>query len=152
MKFTDYIKNFDFSVSELIVNIMESLSEDIIELNQIEQLQEGIDAYGKKIKTLKAKQGDVYAPYTIAIRASNNLPTNIVDLKDTGQFYKTFKVEKKEKGFEVIADFDVHETNILDNFSDDFDFLGLTKDNTEFLADFYIFPELEKRIKNKLNI
>ncbi len=152
MKFTDYIKTFDFSISEMINKIMKGLSDEIIELNQVEQLQEGIDAQGQKIKTLKASNGEVYAPLTIAIRKSHNLQTVNVDLKQTGKFYNTFKVVEKEKDFEVKADFEVHENDIRNNFRSEFDFLGLTKDNLEYLSFENILPELEKEIKTKLKL
>jgi len=152
MKFTDYIKVFDFSISEMINKIMKGLSDEIIELNQIEQLKEGIDTQGEQIKTLKATNGEVYAPLTIAIRESQNLQTDKVDLKQTGKFYNTFKVVENNKDFEVKADFEIHGDNIRDYFSPKFDFLGLTNDNLEYLAFENILPELEKQIKSKLKL
>ena len=53
--FKEVIALFDFSFEKLINETMLELSTDIIELNQVEQLQEGIDALGQKIISISAE-------------------------------------------------------------------------------------------------
>jgi len=139
----------------MINKIMLDLSKEIIELNQVEQLAEGIDAQGQQIKTLVAEEqglGNVYSSYTIIERKAVGLQTDKVDLKFSGVFWKTFKVKKIKDGFEVTANYNVHGEDIRENFNVNFDFLGLTDDNLEYFALNEVFPKLEKRIKTLLGL
>lgn len=153
--FLDYKKLFDFSVPDMINEIMLSLSDEIIELNQVEQLSEGIDAKGQKIKTISAKeqgQGEVYSVWTIAERQAEGLQTDNVDLNFSGTFWKTFKVRKVRNGWEVEMDYTVHGDDIRDNFESKYDFSGLTNENLEYLVDTWVFPELIKRILKRVGL
>ncbi len=148
-------KLFDFSISDMINDIMLGLNDEIIELNQVEQLSEGIDALGQRIRTISAaeeNEGNVYSNFTIFKRGAEGLQTDNVDLKNTGAFWKSFKVVQVKNGWEIQADFNIHGEDIMFNFDSKFDFTGLTDDNIEFLVNQYVFPRLEKRIKAKLKI
>lgn len=153
--FNDYKKLFDFSIPDMINDIMLGLNKDIIELNQVEQLSEGVDALDQKIKTISAEEqggGEVYAVFTIQERQAKGLQTNNVDLNFTGSFWRTFKVVKIRNGWNVEANFNIHGKDIRENFDSKFDFTGLTPDNLDYLVNQLVFPELEKRIKAKLGI
>ncbi len=153
--FTEIKKLFDFSIPDMINDIMLGLNDEIIELNQVEQLSEGIDALGQRIRTISAaeeNEGNVYSNFTIFKRGAEGLQTDNVDLKDTGAFWKSFKVVQVKNGWEIQADFNIHGDDIQENFDSKFDFTGLTDDNIEFLVNQYVFPELEKRIKAQLKI
>lgn len=120
----------------------------MIEFNK-EQLRDGTDALGQTINTIG---GSPYRPYTIKIKKAKGQPTNVVTLKDTGEFYKTFKVRIVTSGYEVVADFEKSDGSILDNFSNKFDFLGLDQSSlTEFVLE-YVYPELSKLLRNKLGV
>jgi hypothetical protein len=153
--FAEIKKLFDFSIPDMINEIMLGLNDEIIGLNQGEQLSEGIDALGQRIRTISAaeeNEGNVYSNFTIFKRGAEGLQTDNVDLKDTGVFWKSFKVGQVSNGWEITADFNIHGEDIMFNFESKFDFTGLTDDNIEFLVHTWVFPELEKRIKAKLKI
>lgn len=146
---------FDFDdVLDRVMN-KPSVRKEIIELNQSEQLSEGIDAKDQKIRTISASEqglGNVYSTFTIRERKKSGLQTNNVDLRDSGQFWTTFKVVKVSEGWEVIADYNIHGEDIEENFDRKFDFLGLTNDNLEFFVFDTLLPELEREIRKELKI
>ena len=62
--FLDVKKLFKFSIPKLINETMLELSNEIIELNQVEQLGEVIDALDQRIKTISAEEhnnGEVFS-------------------------------------------------------------------------------------------
>lgn len=136
----------------MLANIMDGLSDEIIERNQNDQLSFGIDALGQVIETLASQGSDVYANFTIKDRKSRGLQTNNVDLKVTGRFWKTFKVKKVSGGWEVVANFDLYDTDIRANFNTKYDFLGLTPFSLEDLVMNEVLPELNKRIRKHFKI
>lgn len=151
----DVISSFNFDIQQLIDEIVIELSDDIIQLNQIEQLQEGIDALDQRIITIRAKEqnaGNVYSFMAIQERKIKGLQTDNVNLNFTGTFWKTFKLVKVSTGWEIQVNYNVHGEDIRDNFDVKYDFVGLTENNTEVLAYDYIFPLLEKKIRQKLKI
>jgi len=114
----------------------------IIELNTEDQLyEEGIRSDGSEI-------GE-YTPYTKQLKStgSGNSRIDHITLKDTGAFYKSFKIKPNKKGFKIIANPNKDDTNLFDEFG--VDIVGLTKENVFKLLDF-IEPmfneEVEKRI------
>ena len=148
-------KLFEFSIPDMINDIMLSLNDDIIELNQVEQLSEGVDAKDQRIKTISASEqgaGNVYSFMAINERRAKGLQTDNVDLNFTGSFWKTFKVVKVNNGWNVEADFNIHGEDIRENFDSSYDFTGLTDENFDYLVNQLIFPELEKRIRKQLSI
>lgn len=151
----DTIKQFQqaltFDLELAIDRIMMNprVRKEIIELNQKEQLSEGIDAKAQRIRTISATEqndGNVYSHYTIFKRGADGLQTTNVDLKDSGAFWNTFKVVAVSEGWDVLADFNIHMDDIRDNFESKFDFLGLTPDNLDYFAFNIFFPELKKEI------
>ncbi len=153
--FREVKKLFRFSIPAMINDIMMGLNDVIIELNQVEQLSEGIDALDQRIKTISAEEqgaGEVYGAFAIQERQAEGLQTENVDLKFTGEFWKTFKIVKVAQGWEIQANFNIHGEDIRDNFDSSYDFTGLTPENLEFLVHQYVLPRLEKRIKERLKI
>ncbi len=148
--FAEYKKFFEFSISDMINEIMMDLESSIIEINQVDQLSFGIDAKTQVIQTLKSQSPNVYAKYTIRERKAKGLQADNVDLNFTGGFWKTFKVVKVSDGWEVQANFNIHSEDIRTNFNSKFDFLGLAPENLEDFVLKEVLPQLEKRIKTKL--
>lgn len=134
-KFSDYKPFFRIDLTKIVNRTLQldSVKRDIIEFNQKEQLQEGIDANGLQIYTIASQEqgSGVYARMTIAERSSKGLQTSKVDLKDTGAFYNTFNVEVNHEGAQVLADFSKGGNDIRDNFDSFFDFLGLNPETLE---------------------
>lgn len=150
----DLEKALTFDIDSMIeeIMLMPKIQKEIIELNQLEQLAEGEDALGQKIKTISATEqgaGNVYGNRSIAERSSQGLQTDNVDLKITGTFWNTFKMIKVQNGWAVVPDYNVHGDDIRDNFESKFDFAGLTPDNLEFFVFNTLLPELNKKIKTR---
>ena len=114
----------------------------IIELNTEEQLyDEGIRSDGSQI-------GE-YTPYTKQLKSTGNGDKKIdhITLKDTGEFYKSFKVVPSKKGFKITANPNKDDTNLFKEFG--VDIVGLTKENVLKLLDF-IEPMFTKEVEKRL--
>ena len=104
----------------------------IISLNQNEQLfEKGIDSLGSSL-------GD-YAASTIEGTANfegkkdKGQRFDHITLLDTGKFYKSFKVKVQSGGFEIIADGNRGDTNLLEDYGKEV--LGLTDENLQLVID-----------------
>lgn len=153
--FKEVVELFDFSIEQMIDQIIIELSSEIIELNQIEQLQEGVDAFDQRIITISAEEqdaGNVYSFKAIQERNIRGLQVDNVDLNFTGDFWRTFRVTKVAGGWEVQADYNLHGDDIRENFDLKYDFLGLTENNLEVLIYGSVLPMLEKKIRARLKI
>jgi len=141
---------FDIDIFELIDEAfkVQSVQKTMIEFNQ-GQLQAGQDALGKTINTIG---GSPYRAYTVIIRKSKGLPTNVVTLKDTGEFYKTFKVVFISGGYEITANFEKEDGSILDNFSSSFDFLGLDQGSLAELVMEHVYPLISISLRKRLGL
>lgn len=158
----DYKKVFqNISISDMLDEIfsISRVQDEVIRLNQ-EQLTQGLDSDKKVIITDKAKienAGHVYAINTIRGtsrykgKIEKGQPYKEVTLKDTGQFYNSFRLLIREKYYEILADFRKGDENIMDNFrTSDFEFLGLSDDNLEQLIIHTILPQLGKMINDRV--
>lgn len=126
-----------------------SVQNEMIGFNQEQLYNLGIDTNEKQIKTLASFGNSVYSLYTIKIKKSKGQPINKVTLKDTEDFYKTFKVKILSNGYEITANFQKSNGNIKDNFASDYDFLGLTETSLYELVYEFIYPELSKLIRKQ---
>jgi len=77
--------------------------------------EKGETSTGKKLRTDKARQGQVYAPFTIGEKQRKGQPYDKVTLKDTGSFYKSMEVEIEKRLFKVVGDSDKEDGKIEDN-------------------------------------
>ena len=103
----------------------------------------GIDAEGNVIGS-----GN-YAPSTIDYKLFGSGDSRIdhITLKDTGDFYETFKVKPNKKGFELTANPNKDDDNLFEIYGKEI--VGLTKDNQKLLIGFIesdFNKELEKRL------
>jgi hypothetical protein len=145
--FDDLKELFNFDPIALLDEVFKQseVQQTMIEFNQ-DQLQGGKDALGQTIVTIG---GSPYRPFTISIKKQKGQPTNRVTLEDTGEFYKTFKVKINRNSYEITANFEVHEDSILDNFTSNFDFLGLDAESLAELANEIILPRLSALIRKR---
>ncbi len=102
----------------------------IIKMNTEDQLfDKGIDSLGVKLDSI----GGGYTAFTLSIKSEKGQPTDRVTLKDTGEFYESFRIR-------LGADFFVIEANTIKD-QDDLtarwgkDILGLTEESTQKLID-----------------
>jgi hypothetical protein len=136
-----------FSLLQNIFNKSE-FKEFIIDKNQEQLYDSGIDAKGKKIRTYRAGKGFPYAPYTVAQKVIRNEKVNIVTLKDTGEFYESFKVISESEYVVINADFEKPDGNISKNL-DITNVMGLTSENKELLIE-KLKPVFIREFKEKL--
>ncbi len=119
-----------FSLLQNIFNKSE-FKEFIIDKNQEQLYDKGIDAKGKIIKTYKAGKGFPYAPYTVSQKIIRKQKVNVVTLKDTGAFYDSFKVNSETECVVINAEFlpqigeNLDVTNVM----------GLTEENKKLLIE-----------------
>ena len=96
------------------------LQNNIIKLNTIDQLfNEGVDSLGYSL-------GE-YSPFTVELKKIKGHPTDRITLKDTGDFYRTFKVEVKDDSFFINANPIKDDSNLFDDFGSEI--VGLTEEN-----------------------
>jgi len=114
----------------------------IIELNTEEQLyEEGIRSDGSEIGN--------YTSYTKQLKTTGSGDSRIdhITLKDTGEFYKSFKVTPNKKGFRLTANPNKDDTNLFTEFG--VNIVGLTKESVHKLIDF-IEPMFNKELQKRL--
>ena len=99
----------------------------VIELNTEDQLySKGIDSLGNSL--------GLYSEITISIKRSKGQPTDRVTLKDTGDFYDTFKVDVREGEIVITANTIKDQDDLIQKYGSDI--IGLTDDNLQKLIIF----------------
>lgn len=107
----------------------DQIKEEIIYLNTQEQLfDKGIDSEGVR---LDVARGYGYANVTKQIKAQKGQPTDRITLKDTGEFYQSFRVDVREGVITINADAQKDDTNLFDEWG--VDILGLTEESIKRL-------------------
>ena len=92
----------------------------IIDLNTIDQLYEqGIDSRGVVL-------GD-YSAYTKSLKQSKGQRTDHITLRDTGEFYNSFRIILNGNSLQIIANPIKDDTNLFQEFG--IDIVGLTEDS-----------------------
>ena len=120
---------------------------DIIKLNTNAQLYDlGENSLGIKLSAI----GGGYSPYTKEIKLAKGQPIDRVTLKDTGDFYATFKVNVFANGdFEIVADPIKDDTNLFQEWGKEI--VGLQAKNLEQVLSFVeaaILDEILKGVQN----
>ncbi len=127
----DVKKALDFSVDS-------NIRELIINLNQEQLYNLGEDSEGKSLGT--------YAPSTVMIKQAQGVPTDRITLRDTGDFYSSFKVFYSNGEIFIDADGQKDDTNLFAEYGEDI--LGLNDANMSIFVDevkknivFYLFEK-----------
>jgi len=127
----DVKKALDFSVDS-------NIRELIINLNQEQLYNLGEDSEGKSLGT--------YAPSTVMIKQAQGVPTDRITLRDTGDFYSSFKVFYSNGEILIDADGQKDDTNLFAEYGEDI--LGLNDANMSIFVDevkknivFYLFEK-----------
>lgn len=143
-------KKLDVDIYKLLDEVFKQnqIQSTMVEFNQ-DQLQSGYDALNQKINTIG---GSPYRAYTVKRKKKKGQPTNIVTLYDTGEFYETFKVRIVKDGYEIIADFQKGDESILDNFTSNFDFLGLDLEGQTELVQQHVYPVLYNLLRKQIGL
>jgi len=74
-----------------VVNTPDIKAEAIRLNTQVQLYQKGENTLGQKMRSVYARFGNWYSSFTINLKQEKRQPTDRVTLKDTGQFYSTFK-------------------------------------------------------------
>lgn len=146
------LKSFD--VSAIIADILKDKRLGFIIITTIQERleSEGKDANNKSLKTdigKSSKGTGIYAKKTVSIKRKSGQPTDRVTLKDTGEFYNSFRSKVKANELSLTADF----RNIYDNFQDSFNsekefqsaILDLTDQELQRIFDNFIYPQIEEK-------
>ena len=88
----------------------------------------GVDTNNEQIRTYAANMPDVYAARTINIKRDKGQRSDIVTLKDTGKYQKTFRTKAKSDGLQFTANSQKGKDDIANWVQID-NVLGLTSDN-----------------------
>ena len=130
---------------EFCLSIVKQDDEEILDLNRA-QLFEGEQADGSEIN-------GAYSRYTASLNSSETFSFNgktkrkefneTYFLKDTGEFYDSFKLNVKKDGFVITANTQKDDTNLLIYGKN---LLGLNKNNLSLLTD-----DLLKQLTKELN-
>ena len=129
----------------------EGVEQGVITL-QHEQLQAGKDAEGQTLETLASPQGKVYSLYTIQIKEAKGQLTEKVTLYDTGDFYNSMRLVITEQSYVITAEFRKEDGNIKENFSNEYEILGLQEENLELLRWRIIYPNLANMLRERLGL
>ncbi len=138
-------------IKSLTVNeLIKVLSEDksfidlIIGLNTQKQLfDKGIDSTGRSLESI----GGLYSFETVKIKNELGQPTDRVTLKDTGDFYESFRVFFRDGNLVITADTIKDTDNLIDRWGADI--LGLTGESLSVLrekAKSIIIPYVRKKL------
>jgi hypothetical protein len=139
------IKNI--SLNDIVKKAFQSsyIQKLVIQYNQQQLYEKGIDSTGTIIKTFLAHTPNVYADRTIIIKQGKGQRTDVVTLKDTGAFYESMQVTSKDKYIEITANFAKSDGNMNKNI-DTTNILGLTDYNKEDLQGF-LRPVVSSELK-----
>lgn len=103
----------------------------IIDLNTQKQLkQKGINSKGDLLSSV----GGRYSPVTMSMGGKKS--AYLVDLHDTGDFYRSFQVIVSPGQVEIVADTIKDDDDLTVRWGDDI--LGLTEKNMQVLQDFAV--------------
>lgn len=111
----------------------------ILDLNRMDQLfDQGIRSDGTLI--------GLYSPATEAISGGKKKAGTHYTMKDTGEFFRSFRVVPSKTFFEIVADGDKGDENLFDKYGKDL--LGLTPESRDKLAE-ELIPKIQDYIKFK---
>lgn len=137
------LRKFKAILSQELENIILDNESIIVEMITQQQLYEqGIEGRGIEISS--------YAPYaesTIRKKIKKGQPTNRVTLKDTGDFYKSLRIEFDDKGFYIVSN-DFKSPYLLKKYGPTI--FRLTDENLKTLIHKYIKPTLTVKLKEYL--
>jgi hypothetical protein len=130
-----------------------NIAEWMIKTIQNRLYETGIVGTGEILKTDKSG-ADPYSPVTMDVKSFRGQKIGNVTLKDSGDFYKSFKVALNLFGFEISGDFQKQNGHIYDNFTKLFpskakfeeSVMGLTNDEIDFMINTMIIPMIQTKI------
>lgn len=120
----------------------------IKDANRLQLWRHGVDREGKVIRTYRAVRPAVYARATIRIKRGIGQPHNRVTLRQTGAFYRSFRIKVYSTQWAIDARFQKRRGNIAAHL-DTSKVLGLTGENTRRLKN-HMRPLLFNKLRRKI--
>lgn len=131
----------------------EFVKDEIIRILQTRLYKDGETASGKELQTNSAlfQKTSYYSNLTKQIKSSKGQKTSNVTLKDTGEFYESFKVIAAKTFYNVYANFNKPDGNIYENFTKSFntfeefsnEILKMNDEELRFFYDKIFIPEFK---------
>lgn len=151
------IKEFNFIKETTLILNQSEIQDAIIDFIQDRLFNKGETSDGTILKTDNAFGSAVYGSFTLKSKQSKGQKTNNVTLKDTGDFYRSFKVEAQKAFIAITADFEKEDGNIQENFTSQYGseksfeeaILDLNDKEKSIIAERILLPDLIKRFTNK---
>ena len=130
-----------FDLNAELGKIIQKNEKAIVEYNT-EQLYAGFDSKGQNLSP-------EYTKKTIGIKQKKSppQPTDRVTLKDTGDFYKGFKIEAKQNDFEIIST-DEKAQGLKSKYGADI--FGLAPEDRATVTDKILNPQLTQALNEIL--
>ena len=113
----------------------------VVNLNTEGQLREGINSLSIPLSEI----GGNYAPITVRIKGLSS--NDVVTLRDTGDFYRSFDVTIEKDGFIITSDSLKEGIDLTERWGEDI--VGLTDMSKEALI-FFLMPLLKITIQHEL--
>lgn len=103
-----------------------------INLIRVKQLfEKGEDGLGKTLRSEFAIGGAVYSTATEIIKQAKNQKTDVVTLRDSGEFYNSFRLHVARDGFQVDADTRKSDNDLIDVWGEDI--LSFNEENLQLI-------------------
>ena len=116
-----------YDINKILTDVWNTFQVEqfIIQLNTERQLHDkGEDSLGVSLTP-------AYTFVTLQFKAEKSQRLDHVTLKDTGEFYESFKIIVNAKGFEIVA---IDRHDLFEKYGEDV--IGLTKESLQMLDNF----------------
>ena len=121
-----------------------NIQAQIVDLNLSQMYDDGIDSDGAELGHYAAITVSYYKPRAASMGDDGR--TDHITLKDTGEFYKSFKIKVTSEGFIIQADADKGDTDLAQIYPK---VIGLTKENKAEVG-IIVAPYLAEIIRKEL--
>ena len=154
LEISEKFKKIDYQKSFFDAMDLQKFKEYLIKTIQDRLFKTGIAGDGIKLRTDNAKNLDFYSEFTKNIKSRKNQKTSNVTLKDSSEFYNSFKVDAETEFYNITADFYKEDNHIFDNFTEiyrnEFDFENAILKLTEKEQQQFMFEVIFETFINNL--
>lgn len=140
------IIRIETKADRLFVKILKdsNVQAQIIDFNLEQMYEGGIDSEGRSLGEYATITVQYYKP--LARSLGNDGRTDHITLKDTGEFYKSFRIKVENDGFKITADTIKEDTDLAQIYPD---VIGLTKESKQMVSEL-ITPYFIEAIRKEL--
>ena len=140
------ISRIETKADRLFVKILKdsNVQAQIMDFNLEQMYEGGIDSEGRSLGEYATITVQYYKP--LARSLGNDGRTDHITLKDTGEFYKSFRIKVENDGFKITADTIKENTDLAQIYPD---VIGLTKESKQMVSEL-ITPYFIESIRKEL--